>query len=373
MNDILLSLRELLGGADIRWALCGGFGLDLFLGRETRVHGDLDVSVPEADRGRIERFMRAHGWRVYEFRGQGRLRPLDGQTPSEPGRNLMCVREGCELVTFWPCDEPGLVLHEWHATGIKTFNYVEFLFQGEPPFLGRDPDKAVIRLSGIPCLAPEVALLYKAAQPERDANRADYGAVFPRLGEEARAWLLQALPPDHPWTAEWWDVYDFRRQRTGRVHRRGDPMRADEYHLVVQVWVRNSRGQWLISRRAPGKSEPLKWEPTGGSVLAGEDSLAGALREVREELGVSLRPESGQLFCSARREQPTWANPGFLDVWVFQHDCEIGDLRLQAEETCDAMWATEDDIRAMIAEGRFVPMTDDPYFDDLFRRYGHDL
>lgn len=169
--------------------------------------------------------------------------------------------------------------------------------------------------------------------------------------------------------AECWDVYDFRRRKTGLVHRRGDPMRADEYHLVVQVWIRNRHGQWLISQRAPGKSEPLKWEPTGGSVLAGEDSLAGALREAREELGVSLDPARGQLFCSARREQPCWANPGFLDVWVFEHDCAIADLRLQLEETTQAMWAMEADIRAMIADGRFVPMTDDPYFHDLFRRY----
>lgn len=172
---------------------------------------------------------------------------------------------------------------------------------------------------------------------------------------------------------ELWDVYDFNRQRTGRTIRRGELMAADEYHLVVQVWIRNRRGQWLISRRAPGKSHPLQWEPTGGSVLAGEDSLDGALREAREELGIALDPARGTLFCSARREQFTWANPGFLDVWVFEHECDIGGLTLQREETCAAMWATEADIRAMIGDGRFVPMTEDPYYDDLFRRYHHDL
>lgn len=166
---------------------------------------------------------------------------------------------------------------------------------------------------------------------------------------------------------EQWDIYDFRRKKTGRTLKRGERMRADEYHLVVQVWIRGSRGEWLISRRAPGKSEPLKWEPTGGSVLAGEESLEGALREAREELGVALDPGRGVLFCSARRERFTWANPGFLDVWVFDHDGDISDVRLQPEETCGAMWATEREIRRMIAQGRFVPMTDDPYVDDLFR------
>lgn len=169
--------------------------------------------------------------------------------------------------------------------------------------------------------------------------------------------------------SELWDVYDFQRQRTGRTIRRGERMAADEYHLVVQIWIHNSRGEWLISQRAQVKSHPLQWEPTGGSVLAGEDSLEGALREVREELGVVLNPARGTLFCSARREQFTWENPGFLDVWVFEHDCDIRDVTLQTEETCAAMWATESEIQRMIAEGRFVPMTNDPYYPDLFRAF----
>ena len=199
MNDILSALNGLLRDAGIDWAVCGGWAIDLFLGRTTRVHGDLDLSVPERDRALIERLMRDRGWLVYEFRGQGRLRPLNDGAPSEPGRNLMCLREGCELVSFWPCHEPGMVLHEWHSEGLRTLNYMEFLFRGREPFFGRRADQAIIRVEGIPCLAPEVVLRWKADQPERDVNRADMQAVLPRLDKEARAWLMEALPPAHPW------------------------------------------------------------------------------------------------------------------------------------------------------------------------------
>ena len=106
--------------------------------------------------------------------------------------------------------------------------------------------------------------------------------------------------------AELWDIYDKNRIKTGRTIERGQPMTENEYHIVVQVWIRNSNGQWLISRRSPGKSMPLKWEPTGGSVLAGEDSLTGALREVREELGVVLKPDTGRLLYSFRRDKASW-------------------------------------------------------------------
>ena len=36
------------------------------------------------------------------------------------------------------------------------------------------------------------------------------------------------------------------------------------------------------------------WECVGGSVVKGEDSLQGAVRETKEEVGIDLNPESGQ-------------------------------------------------------------------------------
>lgn len=172
--------------------------------------------------------------------------------------------------------------------------------------------------------------------------------------------------------AELWDVYDCNRKLTGRIVERGQPLSLSEYHVVVQVWIHDSRGQWLISKRTLNKSYPLKWEPTGGSVLAGEDSISAAVRETKEEVGISLNPADGELFASYRREQPCWENPGFLDVWVFHHDCALEDIVLQKDETCDAMWATSEMILEMIANGSFVPMKHFPYCYELFCKYGQE-
>lgn len=210
IHPVLLEARDLLDGSGIQWAVCGGFALDLFLGRPTRVHGDLDLAVPEEDRARIERFMQGEGWHVYEFRGQGRLRRLHRDTRSETGRNLMCVREGCGLVTFWPCDEPGMVLHSWHSEGIQELNYMEFLFHERADGMllaGHDVraglDRAILQRDGVPFFAPELVLLLKAAQPDRAANLADFEAAFPALEAERRGWFLRALrslyPAGHPW------------------------------------------------------------------------------------------------------------------------------------------------------------------------------
>lgn len=168
--------------------------------------------------------------------------------------------------------------------------------------------------------------------------------------------------------SELWDIYDINRKPTGRTVERGKPMKSGEYHIVVNVWIRNSKGKWLISKRTPNKHFPLLWEPTGGSAVSGESSFDAAIRETREELGVELDPEKGKLFASAIRQNKEF--PDFLDVWVFEHDCSIESVVLQPGETCGAMWATTNAIKELVKSGKFVPQNTFSYLDKLFEVYG---
>lgn len=163
---------------------------------------------------------------------------------------------------------------------------------------------------------------------------------------------------------ELWDIYDAARRRTGRIARRGVPMARDEYHIVVHVWLRNSRGEYLLSRRTANKSFPLQWECTGGSALRGEESEAAARREVLEELGIDLGGRPGRLLCSVRREHESW--PDFADVWLFDIDTPLAAIRFQPGETCAAMWTAPMHIEAMIARGACMGRDIYPYLDELF-------
>ena len=163
---------------------------------------------------------------------------------------------------------------------------------------------------------------------------------------------------------ELWDIYDINRNKTGKTVERGKPMAQDEYHIVVNVWIKNSDSKWLISKRAPNKHYGNLWECCGGSVVAGEDSLTAAIRESKEELGVELKAENGHLFASAIRQYRTF--PDFLDVWVFNQDIDINTVVLQAGETCDVRWATSEEILTMEANGEFIPLTVFPYLEKLF-------
>lgn len=51
----------------------------------------------------------------------------------------------------------------------------------------------------------------------------------------------------------------------------------------------NDNEEFLISKRHEDKPHPNLWECPGGSVLAGEDNLQDALREVSEEATKAIK------------------------------------------------------------------------------------
>ena len=154
--------------------------------------------------------------------------------------------------------------------------------------------------------------------------------------------------------AELWDLYNAEREKTGATLLRGTPVPKGQYHLVVSVWIMNSKGQYLLSQRHPDKPYPYFWECTGSSVLAGEDSLKGALREVKEELGVNLEAGQGKLIYQTRRE----STQDFYDVWLFHTDIDIEKMTLQETEVVDVQWVSRGSLFDMYRNGKLHPLID---------------
>jgi len=81
---------------------------------------------------------------------------------------------------------------------------------------------------------------------------------------------------------EYWDLVDGSGRPLGKTLQRGCIPADGEYHHVVHVWIRNSGGRYLITRRAAEKNVfPGLWEIPGGCAVAGETVREAAVREVR--------------------------------------------------------------------------------------------
>ena len=130
------------------------------------------------------------------------------------------------------------------------------------------------------------------------------------------------------------DLYDINRRPTGEQFVRGGIVPPGRFRLGVQVWLQNDAGEYLLTQRHPRKKKPLMWEPSGGAVVTGENTLTAGIREVAEEIGVCLKPEALKLVRSS-----LCSGNEFLDTYVARWNGSIKDLVLQADEVVDACWA----------------------------------
>ncbi len=149
---------------------------------------------------------------------------------------------------------------------------------------------------------------------------------------------------------ELWDILNQNRMKTGGLVERGQPMKPGEFHLVVFAFIRNTNGQFLISKRSSEKTFPNTWEVTGGSAIAGDDSLKAIKREVKEELGIDMIGE-GKLLKNTKYEGDF---SHFADIWLFEQEIDMKHVICQPEEVSEAKLATKEEIKRLIEEDLFM-------------------
>ena len=154
---------------------------------------------------------------------------------------------------------------------------------------------------------------------------------------------------------EKWDLYKIENNKiilTDLDCVRGDVIPKGFYHLVVHVWIKNSKGEYLMSKRSSDRPRyPLLWECPGGSVLKGENSLDGALREVFEEVGITLNKDNGKILFSKARDDKF----DIMDVWEFTYDGEADLDKASTKEVCEACWMKYEDIVDLHKDNILVP------------------
>ena len=156
--------------------------------------------------------------------------------------------------------------------------------------------------------------------------------------------------------AELWDIYDKNKNKTGRTAERDNyQFKEGEYHIVVTGIILNSKNEILITKRAAHKKFGLMWECNGGSILAGETSLQGVIRELKEELGLEFTPEEAIFLKEIRSDK---LPPDFKDLWLFRKDIEIKNITFPDKESVDAKWVTIEEFMEMCNKNEIVPTID---------------
>lgn len=156
--------------------------------------------------------------------------------------------------------------------------------------------------------------------------------------------------------AEYWDVYDENRVKTGKTMLRDDwHMAPNEFHISVLGVVQDTQGRYLITQRKLDKPWGAGWwEFPGGAVLAGETPETAVVREVGEETGLDVTSIPKKHIFSYTRTNAEEQNNYFMDLYGFVLDFDEDDVTVQEEEVEGFKLATAEEIAELGRQGIFL-------------------
>jgi hypothetical protein len=184
-HDELLKVVARLRSFPAQWWIAGGWAIDLFLGRVTRSHSDLEIGLWRDDQAKVRAIFPERRWfKVVEKSWQ----------PWDAGEHLV------------------LPVFQLKALDESTGEEVEFFLNDRDEqgnFICRRDERirmpiaeAIVLASGdISVIAPAMQLLYKAKYV-REKDQHDFDLIVPLLSNAQRQWLrssIELLHPNHAW------------------------------------------------------------------------------------------------------------------------------------------------------------------------------
>lgn len=145
---------------------------------------------------------------------------------------------------------------------------------------------------------------------------------------------------------EWLDVVNANDQVVGRATRQDVHFRG-LIHRACHIFVYRPSGELFVQKRSDTKdNEPGLWDSScAGHVDSGEDYLNCAVRELHEELGLTIEPQE----LTFRFMLPPKVETGNEIAAVYTLVTNA-DLRLDPEEVADGTWALPARVNAWINE-----------------------
>ena len=146
------------------------------------------------------------------------------------------------------------------------------------------------------------------------------------------------------------DIYDGKKNKTGKTVERSTKPELGEYRLSIHIWITNSKGELLIQRRSANKKMFTNmWNETGGAASTSETSEMTCAREFEEELGVKPNMDKAELIGSIKRKYD------YVDVWHIEQDIDLNDIKMQKDEVSEVKYVAIDELKKIIEDKEFVP------------------
>lgn len=184
----LEEVADLFGQLAVPWWIAGGYAVELAVGHAFREHADIDVSLLRRDQLAVQEVLPSWEWWAADPPGTLR-RWLPGEVLPSGVHDIWC-RPGA--------GEP------WRVQIMLEESDGPVWVSCRDPLVRRPLEEiGLAGPEGIPRLAPEIQLFYKAKSP-RPKDERDFDMALPVLSAPQRAWLawaVETLYGAHPWVA----------------------------------------------------------------------------------------------------------------------------------------------------------------------------
>ena len=143
---------------------------------------------------------------------------------------------------------------------------------------------------------------------------------------------------------EYFEIYDETGKNLGFTKSRQEAHEKGYWHKIACVFVVNDEGKIILQKRSANKdNNPNCWTASAsGHIDAGETEIDGALREMREEIGVIAN--SNELKYIGRVFENNISSDRKVNhisyIYVLYKNIKLKDLVLQEEEVSDVKYFT---------------------------------
>ena len=173
---------------------------------------------------------------------------------------------------------------------------------------------------------------------------------------------------------EYFDVLDENGNKTGKIKLRSEVHRDGDWHKGVHIWIINDKGEILLQRRCATKdSNPNMLDiSSAGHLTAGDESLSGAIRELKEELNLDVKPEELQFIKTLKRNSKytsTFINNEFDDLYILRTTKGIDEMKYQEEEISEIFFVPYKEFKNMVKNRKEDLLRHEEEFEILFNLF----
>ena len=150
---------------------------------------------------------------------------------------------------------------------------------------------------------------------------------------------------------EYIDIFDYNNNPTGEIKEKTQAHEDGNSHRTAHVWIMNDKKELLLQKRsATKKSHPNFWDISGaGHIRAGETVIEGAIRELKEELGVEVKEEDLQYIATIKSTKNP-KNMEFQYVYLLNCNKEIEEYIFEDNEVSEVKYVFYKDLEKMVEE-----------------------